>query len=91
MNQSWIRLPGRLTRGQRVASGPSWLYPYGSVEKQKPYFEKLGLDLSPYFDGTLNISIAPLSWKMKMPEITFRHIQWSDLHPPKIFRSRVAR
>ena len=85
MNQSWIHLPGRLTRGQRVASGPSWLYPYGSVEKQKPYFEKLGLDLSSYFDGTLNFSISPTEWKMKKPEFTFRRVKWTDLHPPEDF------
>jgi len=39
----WITLKGRLKKGYHVASGPSKAYPeYGSIEKQKPYFKKLG-------------------------------------------------
>ena len=78
-------LPGTLMRGHQVASRPSKDYPYSSLEKQKPYFKSLGLDLSPYFNGTLNISIVPLEFEMTKPEFTFPLVEWTDLHPPETF------
>lgn len=78
-------LQGILTRGHQVASRPSKDYPYSTLEKQKPYFKQLGMDLYPYFNGTLNISIAPLTFRMIKPEITFEKVEWTDLHPPETF------
>ena len=76
----WITLKGKLTKGYRVASGPSEAYPeYGSIEKQKPYFKVLGLDLDHVFNGTLNISIAPYQFDMTKPEYTFQSVQWTEL------------
>lgn len=72
-------------RGHQVASRPSKDYPYSSLEKQIPYFKELGLDLYRYFNGTLNISIAPLTFEMSAPEFTFEHVEWTDLHPPETF------
>ena len=82
---NWTLLPGTLMRGHQVASRPSKDYPYSSLEKQKPYFKALGLDLSSYFNGTLNISIAPLEFEMTKPEFTFPLVEWTDLHPPETF------
>ncbi len=79
------RISGILVRGHQVASRPSKDYPYSTLEKQKPYFKELGLDLYPYFNGTLNISIAPLTFKMRQPEFTFDKVEWTDLHPPETF------
>lgn len=79
------RLHGILTRGHQVASRPSQAYPYSSLEKQKPFFQALGLDLSEYFNGTLNISIAPLTFRMSAPQFTFELVEWTDLHPPETF------
>lgn len=79
------RLPGILVRGHQVASRPSKAYPYSTLEKQKPYFKALGLDLYKYFNGTLNISIAPLVFEMSAPELTFPLMEWTDLHPPETF------
>ena len=79
------RLPGILMRGHQVASRPSDAYPYSSLEKQKPFFKLLGLDLYRYFNGTLNISIAPYTFQMSMPEFTFPLVEWTDLHPPETF------
>lgn len=79
------RISGILTRGHQVASRPSKDYPYSTLEKQKPYFKNLGLDLNPYFNGTLNISIAPLTFRMLKPEFTFEKVEWTDLHPPETF------
>ncbi len=72
-------------QGHQVASRPSKAYPYSSLEKQKPYFKALGLDLSAYFNGTLNISIAPFEFEMTKPELTFPLVKWTDLHPPETF------
>ncbi len=85
MRTQWIWLAGRLVQGHQVASRPSRNYPYSSLEKQKPFFKARGLDLFPYFNGTLNISIAPLEFEMTNPEFTFPLIEWTDLHPPETF------
>lgn len=85
MNASWVHLTGILMQGHQVASRPSKAYPYSSLEKQKPYFNELGLDLSPYFNGTLNISIVPFEFEMTRPELTFPLVEWTDLHPPETF------
>ncbi len=85
MTTSWTHLTGILMQGHQVASRPSAAYPYSSLEKQKPYFKDRGLDLSPYFNGTLNISIAPLEFEMTSPEFTFPLVEWTDLHPPETF------
>jgi hypothetical protein len=78
-------LRGILTRGHQVASRPSKDYPYSTLEKQKPFFKSLGLNLYEYFNGTLNISIAPLTFRMAVPQFTFEHVEWTDLHPPETF------
>ncbi len=78
-------LHGILMRGHQVASRPSKEYPYSSLEKQKPFFKALGLDLQEYFNGTLNISIAPFVFEMTHPEFTFELVEWTDLHPPETF------
>jgi len=80
-----IRIPGTLTQGHQVASKPSNEYPYGTVEKQKPFFKQLGLDLSNCFNGTLNISIAPLGFEIIAAQYTFDLVKWTDLHPPETF------
>ncbi len=85
MKTSWIAIQGIVVQGHRVASGPSPAYPYGSLEKQKPKFKLLGLDLDPYFEGTLNISIAPSTFELAHPEYTFETVEWTDLHPPETF------
>ena len=81
----WIRLKGVLVQGYRVASGPSADYPYGALERQHPIFAARGLDLSRYFNGTLNIDISPRKFKLINPEFTFHNVEWTDLHPPEHF------
>jgi hypothetical protein len=80
-----ITVKGTVVEGHRVASGPSGDYPYGTIEKQKPYFKALGLDLEHFYDGTLNVSIFPETFEMKNPEFTFERVEWTDLHPPEKF------
>lgn len=68
-----------------MASGPSKDYPYGALDRQRPIFAARGLDLSGYFNGTLNIDISPRTFNLIKPEFTFRNIEWTDLHPPEHF------
>ncbi len=81
----WTSLHGVVVQGYRVASGPSADYPYGALDRQRPIFKARGLDLSSYFNGTLNIDIQPLTFAMVKPELTFHHVEWTDLHPPEHF------
>jgi hypothetical protein len=76
---------GIVVQGYRVASGPSKDYPYGALDRQRPIFKARGLDLEGYFNGTLNIDIRPFTFRLIKPEFTFRHVEWTDLHPPEHF------
>ncbi|MGB7875205.1 MAG: hypothetical protein WBL25_12540 [Anaerolineales bacterium] len=80
-----ITVSGIVVRGHRVASQPSDVYPYGTLEKQKPVFKTLGFDLEDFYNGTLNISISPHRFEMTSPEITLERVEWTDLHPPETF------
>lgn len=81
----WTRVQGVVIQGYRVASAPSKDYPYGTIEKQKPVFKALGLNLDDYFNGTLNISIQPFTFQWINPKFTFHNVAWTDLHPPERF------
>ena len=81
----WTLIHGRLAQGYRVASGPSADYPYGALERQRPLFAARGLDLSAYFNGSLNVDIRPHTFKMMKPQYTFPLVEWTDLHPPETF------
>jgi hypothetical protein len=76
---------GVIVLGYRVASGSSRDYPYGALDRQRPIFKSRGLDLSGYFNGTLNIDIRPRTFRLVKPEFTFYNVEWTDLHPPEHF------
>lgn len=75
-------------QARRVASTE---YPYGTLEKQKPFFKERGLNLDPFFEGTLNISIAPYHFVWVKPQYTFHGVAWTDLHPPEDFSFQPCR
>jgi hypothetical protein len=85
MNTPWISVRGVLAEGYRVASGPSKDYPYGALDRQRPLFKERGLDLSGYFNGTLNVDIRPNVFQIIKPEFTFKNVEWTDLHPSEHF------
>ncbi len=80
-------LQGLVVQGHGVASGAATHspYPQGSVSMQLPFFKALGLDLSTYWPGTLNISIAPHTWSLVHADYCFEHVEWTHLHPPETF------
>lgn len=87
MNSEWYTVAGRVQPGYQVASG--WAtdspYPQGTIEMQLPYFQALGLDLTPYFRGTLNVSIHPQTFELLQPTYTFCNVQWYANSPAEHF------
>lgn len=68
-----------LQQGHQVASGQSLSTPYpaGTIAMQTPFFKARGLDLSCYFQGTLNLSLAPLQFEIVQADKTFLDIKWA--------------
>ena len=85
MGTKWFTIKGIVVKGHQVASRPSAEYPYGTIEKQKPFFKALGLDLDRFYNGTLNISISPNTFEMTSPEFTLKDVEWTNLNPPETF------
>ena len=82
-----MKIKGRVSRGYGVASGMAGdkRYPEGTLKKQLPYFKERGLDLSPYFLGTINLDIAPYIFEIKKPKTFLKRIHWSEYIPPENF------
>jgi hypothetical protein len=76
-----------IIQGHRVASGLNGnpRFPGGTMRMQLPFFRELGLDLSGYHLGTLNVSIAPMSYRVVQPKWTFRALKWHPTEPAEDF------
>ena len=82
-----------LLAGHGVASGQALdraeprlsPYPKGTIAMQTPFFAALGLDLSPYWPGTLNLSFSPAELQLTNPDYSFPDLEWTNLHPPETF------
>jgi hypothetical protein len=87
MPQDWTRIEAVIHAGHQVASGrsPTSPYPAGTIALQTPVFLALGLDLRPYFPGTLNLNIAPLRFALGRPAHRFEAVRWTLHHPPETF------
>ena len=80
-------IPATIVQGHRVASGLNGnpRFPGGTMRMQLPFFRELGLDLSGYHLGTLNVSIAPMSYCVVRPKWTFRALKWHPTEPAEDF------
>ena len=78
---------GKVVPGHRIASGDAddSPYPAGSIRMQTPRFRERGLDISHFHPATLNVSVAPNSYKLRQPDHTFRQVQWDMNTPPEDF------
>ena len=78
---------GTIVQGHRVASGLNGdaAFPGGTLRMQTPYFKRLGLDLAPYYTGTLNVSIAPRRYKVVRAPWTFPLVKWHPTDPAETF------
>ena len=81
------KVKGIIVKGHQVASGmaKNSPYPRGTIEMQTPHFKRLGLDISLFFPGTLNINIRPYQFKVNLPQYTFKNLQWNNNSPPETF------
>ncbi len=52
---------------------------------QLPHFRKRGLDLSDFYLGTLNVSIAPYTFELENPKYTFPEVKWHPDYPAETF------
>ncbi|NJM96713.1 MAG: hypothetical protein HC800_05530 [Phormidesmis sp. RL_2_1] len=77
---------GTVVAGHQVASGQATAspYPHGTIEMQAPHFLALGIDLSPFYSGTLNVSIAPHDFDL-IAQQTLHDVKWSPHHDAESF------
>ena len=77
----------KVIRGHGVASGKGKdrRYPRGTLFLQLPYFADLGLDLTHYFRGTINIDIRPYHFEIRKPAYRMEGIKWSTHIPAENF------
>ncbi len=81
-----VTVRGVVMAGHRVASGlaENSPYPSGTIEMQSPHFLALGVNLSPFYSGTLNVSIAPHCFDLA-PRRTLLQVKWSPDHAAESF------
>src|ERR1022692_3857667 len=77
----------RVVLGHRVASGLNQnpRFPGGTLRMQFPHFLSRGLDLSSFHLGTLNVSIAPLAYRVLKARHTFTNVKWHPTEPAEDF------
>lgn len=77
----------RLVEGHRVASGLNGnpRFPGGTLRMQTPFFNARGLDISELYPGTLNVSIAPLCYRVLKARHTFTNVKWHPTEPAEDF------
>ena len=82
-----MRVRAKVVPGYGVASGKGndKRYPLGTLKAQREHFRERGLDLSPFFMGTMNVDIVPLTYSLGTPRYYFEAIHWSEHIPPENF------
>lgn len=81
-----LHVTGVVEAGYGHASGVrSTKYPEGTINLQRPHFLSRGLDIRHCFAGTLNLSIAPRSFRMKQPEFVLEQVRWKEGRRPENF------
>ena len=83
----WCWHGAQLCQGYGVASGQAKdsPYPAGTISLQSPLFSAHGIDLSPYFQGTLNLGFSDTRWQLRQPDARVEQLRWTDQHPPETF------
>ena len=77
----------RIVEGHRVASGLNGnpRFPGGTLRMQTPHFLARGFDNSNLYPGTLNVSIAPLRYRVVKARHTFPNVKWHPTAPAEDF------
>jgi len=86
-DNGWQTFEARVVKGHRVASGSNGnpRFPGGTLQMQTPFFQALGLDLTAYYRGTINVSLAPLKYRVVKARHTFRAVKWHPAAPAEDF------
>ena len=76
-----------INRGHGIASGKTKdaRFPGGTLSMQAPFFRELGMDLSKFFTGTLNLSVHPFSYRLGTPLHSFPQVKWTTCLPAENF------
>jgi hypothetical protein len=84
---SWIWVAAVVGPGHRVASGQASdsPYPAGTIALQTPHFLAAGLDLTPFWPGTLNLDLSPVQFRLAQPHRRIDQLVWTEHHPPETF------
>jgi hypothetical protein len=87
MSLHWHEFDVRVVRGHQVASGRGGdpRFPGGTLGMQMPYFKALGLDLSGFYLGTINVSIVPCTYRVLQPRCTLTAVKWHPVAPAETF------
>ena len=82
-----IAIPAVVVQGHRVASGlnNNPRFPGGTLRMQMPFFRELGLDLSVFHIGTVNIRIASFRYQVVRAKHTFLNLKWHSIEPTEDF------
>jgi hypothetical protein len=80
-------IAARVVAGHRVASGLKGdpRFPGGTLRMQAPHFLALGFDVNRFYPGTLNVSIAPLRYRVVKARHTFANVKWHPREPAEDF------
>jgi hypothetical protein len=80
-------ITGKIIQGHQVASGNAKdpRFPNGTLALQAPIFAAKGFTIDTYHPGTINVSIAPLSYEVLKPIRTFRNVKWHPDTPREDF------
>jgi MFS family permease len=83
----WQTFTGRVVPGHQVASGLNGNphFPGGTLRMQAPHFLARGFDLGAYHGGTINVGIAPRTYRVVQAPLTFRAVQWHPVEPAEDF------
>ena len=78
---------GTIIQGHQVASGNAKdpRFPNGTLALQAPIFAAKGFTIDTYHPGTINVSVAPLTYEVLKPIRTFRNVKWHPDTPPENF------
>ena len=78
---------GIVAHGHGVASGKAGdrRFPGGTIAMQAPFFKKLGLDLSGFHPGTINVDCAPWSFRPGPEALLFEKVKWHPEMPAETF------
>ncbi len=83
----WQTVSARVVVGHRVAYGlnKNPRFPGGTQLMQAPDFLALGFDLGVFYRGTVNVSIAPRSYRVAKARHTFHNVKWHPTEPAEDF------